>query len=221
VHGVFVRADSALRSVRDLRGQRIAVNTVKAIDEVMLSALIQREGGDAAGNRFVPINFPAMQPALLAGEVDAVVVIEPFVALAQAEPALRRISTLYAELQPVTEISAFVARSGLDLAMRSPAARLRSALQAAARHANRYPEQVRELLPEFVDVERSALQRAVLPHFMERQLDSARLDETIRIMQSAGWIGPKLRAARLLDAATGPTSVLHPRWQTRNASRQA
>jgi hypothetical protein len=124
-------------------------------------------------------------------------------------------------LQPVTEISAFVARSGLDLAARSPAARLRSALQAAARQANRHPEQVRELLPQFVDVERSALQRAVLPHFMARQLDAARLDETIRIMQSAGWIGPRLRAARLIDAANRPTSVLHPRWQTDSASHRA
>jgi NitT/TauT family transport system substrate-binding protein len=222
VHGVFVRADSEVRRPADLQSQRIAVNTVRAIDEVMLSELIRRQGGSASSNRFVPLPFAGMQAALLAGEVDAIVAIEPFVALAAAEPRLKRISTLYAELQPSTEISAFVAREELRVEAGSPAARLSAALRDAAAQANRQPALVRELLPEYVDVSRSALQRAVLPHFMERQLSRQALDSTIEVMQQAQWIGGQWTAEQLLpELEAVQMNLLRPEWLRSSSGRPA
>jgi NitT/TauT family transport system substrate-binding protein len=105
VHGIFVRADSAIQTVADLENAKIAVNTNRAIDEVMVPPLVIQYGADPSGIQFLPIPFPEMFAALKRGDVDAVVQIEPFVTIGNTDLELRRISYNYVELQPVTEIS--------------------------------------------------------------------------------------------------------------------
>jgi NitT/TauT family transport system substrate-binding protein len=109
VHGIFVRANSPIQTVADLVNTKIAVNTNRAIDEVMVPPLVVKYGADPSGIQFVPIAFPEMFAALKQGDVDAVVQIEPFVTIGNADLDLRRIAYNYIELQPVTEISSLVA----------------------------------------------------------------------------------------------------------------
>jgi ABC-type nitrate/sulfonate/bicarbonate transport system substrate-binding protein len=40
VHGIFVRSDSPIQTVKDLGNTKIAVNTNRAIDEVMVPPLV-------------------------------------------------------------------------------------------------------------------------------------------------------------------------------------
>ena len=92
VHGIFVTANSEIQTVGDLANTKIAVNTNRAIDEVMVPPLVAKYGADPSGIRFVPIAFPEMFAALKQGDVDAVVQIESFVTIGNADPNLRRIS---------------------------------------------------------------------------------------------------------------------------------
>jgi hypothetical protein len=81
---------------------------------------------------------------------------------------------------------------------------------------------VRELLPEYVDVSRSALQRAVLPHFMERQLSRQALDSTIEVMQQAQWIGGQWTAEQLLpELEAVQMNLLRPEWLRSSSGRPA
>lgn len=78
-HALMVRGDSPYRTVKDLGGRRIAVNTKGNI-----STLLVREAGQAQGVRFdedesfVEVAPPAMEQALKSGSVDAAMAIEPF-----------------------------------------------------------------------------------------------------------------------------------------------
>jgi ABC-type nitrate/sulfonate/bicarbonate transport system substrate-binding protein len=75
---VIVRADSAIRSVQDLKGKVVATPTLGAIIHVSLLHLLKQNGIDPAAIRAVEVPFPNMADQLKAGNVDAVEVLEPF-----------------------------------------------------------------------------------------------------------------------------------------------
>lgn len=76
--GVMVKKDSPIRTPGDLDGKRIGVVALQAIDELVVRAAADKLGADSSTFEFVSIPFPDMLPALDAGRVDAVLVVEPF-----------------------------------------------------------------------------------------------------------------------------------------------
>jgi NitT/TauT family transport system substrate-binding protein len=198
VHGIFVRANSPIQTVADLANTKIAVNTNRAIDEVMVPPLVVKYGADPSGIQFVPIAFPEMFAALKQGDIDAVVQIEPFVTIGNADPDLRRIAYNYIELQPVTEISSLVAmQPWVD---RHPEAvkAFRRAIIAAAEFANTHDLATREILGRYVSLEPKILDTVVLPRFIAGSLNEVLLNETILRMRQAGWLKSQFTAVDLL-----------------------
>ena len=200
VHGIFVRSDSQIQTVKDLGNTKIAVNTNRAIDEVMVPPLVIKYGADPSGIKFVPIPFPEMFAALDRGNVDAVVQIEPFVTIGNIDPSLRRISYNYIELQPVTEISSLVAMKSWINSDPKTATAFRDAMIAAAEFANTHAQEARNILGKYVALEKNILDTVVLPRFIAGSLNQVLLDETILRMRQAGWIESTFSARNLIYA---------------------
>jgi NitT/TauT family transport system substrate-binding protein len=198
VHGVFVRADSTIQTVADLANTRIAVNTNRAIDEVMVPPLVVKYGADPSGIQFVPIPFPEMFAALKRGDVDAVVQIEPFVTIGNADLDLRRISYNYVELQPITEISSMVAMRPWAEEHPEIVQAFRRAIVRAAEFANTHSQETRNILSRYVSLEQNILETLVLPRFIEGSLNKVLLDEMISRMRQAGWLRSEFSASDLI-----------------------
>jgi NitT/TauT family transport system substrate-binding protein len=198
VHGIFVRANSAIQTVADLENTTIAVNTNRAIDEVMVPPLVVKYGADPRGIKFVPIPFPEMFAALQRGDVDAVVQIEPFVTIGNADRELRRISYNYIELQPVTEISSLVAMQPWIEQHPETVEAFCQAMIAAAEFANTNSKETRNILGRYVALEQNILDTVVLPRFIAGSLDRGLLDQTIDRMRQANWLKAKFTAENLL-----------------------
>lgn len=75
---LIVRADSPIRTVKDLKGKIIATPTIGAIIHVSLLHLLKKNGIDPTAIRAVEVPFPNMADQLKAGNVDAVESLEPF-----------------------------------------------------------------------------------------------------------------------------------------------
>ncbi len=198
VHGIFVRSDSTIQTVADLENAKIAVNTNRAIDEVMVPPLVVQHGADPSGIQFVPIPFPEMFAALKRGDVNAVVQIEPFVTIGNADLELRRISYNYVELQPVTEISSMVAMQPWIEQHSELVQAFRQAIIKAAKFANTHPQETRNVLGKYVLLEKEILDTLVLPRFIEGSLSEGLLDEMISRMQQAGWLRSNFSAGDLI-----------------------
>jgi NitT/TauT family transport system substrate-binding protein len=198
VHGVFVRAGSSIQTVADLENTKIAVNTNRAIDEVMVPPLVKKYGADPSGIQFVPIPFPEMFAALKQDEVDAVVQIEPFVTIGNADSDLRRISYNYIELQPVTEISSIVAMQPWTEEHPEQVHAFRRAIIRAAEFANTHPQETRNILKQYVPLEKNILDTLVLPRFIEGSLNEGLLDDMISRMRQAGWLKSNFSAGDLV-----------------------
>jgi NitT/TauT family transport system substrate-binding protein len=198
VHAIFVRADSPILTVADLAGKRVAVNTNRAIDEGMVPPLVRKHRADPSGMTFVPIPFARMHAAVQAGEVDAVVSIEPYVTMGNRDRGLRRLSYNYVELQPVTEISSLVTTRPWAVQNPAAVAGFRTAIIEASRFANENPAAVRAVLRKYVPLDDGLAAEVVLPKFLDRSLDEGRLDEMIDRMRAANWLKRPFRATDIL-----------------------
>jgi NitT/TauT family transport system substrate-binding protein len=198
VHGIFVKANGAIQTVTDLANTKIAVNTNRAIDEVMVPPLVEMYGADPSGIKFVPIAFPDMFAALKQGDVDAVVQIEPFVTIGNADPDFRRISYNYIELQPVTEISSMVAMQPWIEQHHEAVRAFRQAIIKAAEFANTHDREARNILGRYVSLEQKILDTVVLPRFITGSLNEVLLNEMILRMRQAGWLKSQFSAGDLI-----------------------
>jgi len=75
---LMVGAGSAIQSVKDLAGKKVAVNTFQNVVELALRASALKAGIDPESIEFVKLPFPDMPAALSEGRADAVFVVEPF-----------------------------------------------------------------------------------------------------------------------------------------------
>ena len=76
---VLVRADSGIKSPKDLTGKRVASPGIGSVMHIALLYAVKKDGGDPSGINGVETSFPAMIDQLKAGRVDAVEQLEPFV----------------------------------------------------------------------------------------------------------------------------------------------
>ncbi len=70
---------SGIAAPQDLRGKRIAVNTFANITELAARSALEVNGVSPTDVEFVEIPFPDMPTAMDTGQVDAAVLIEPYI----------------------------------------------------------------------------------------------------------------------------------------------
>ena len=75
--GLLVAPDSKLLSAKDLAGKIVAVSTAKGLDQLVVSVLVDKLGGDVSAVKFVEMRPPEMLAALQAGRIDAANIEDP------------------------------------------------------------------------------------------------------------------------------------------------
>jgi NitT/TauT family transport system substrate-binding protein len=108
-HAIVVGKDSPIKSAKDLEGKTVAVNTLNNIVHLMAMAWVDKNGGTSSKIKFVEIPFPQMEPALVAGKVDAISVQEPFAAVAARKPETRVLSNPWGDVAPKFLIASWFA----------------------------------------------------------------------------------------------------------------
>ena len=81
---VIVKADSPIKTAKDLAGKRVAVNTLKNINTTTVNNVVRKAGGDPSTISYVELPFPDIAAAVAKGDVDAGQVVEPFLTIATA-----------------------------------------------------------------------------------------------------------------------------------------
>ncbi|MBG0812898.1 ABC transporter substrate-binding protein [Planomonospora sp. ID82291] len=85
VNGVVVVKDSPIKDPKQLKGKTIAVNVVKALGEVTVSAQLKVHGISPTDVKFVPVPFADQLAQLKAGTIDAAWTTEPYISAAQKD----------------------------------------------------------------------------------------------------------------------------------------
>lgn len=162
--GIVVPADSPIRRVEDLRGARIGVNTLQNINDVVISRALEKRGVDPGSVEFVEIPFPDMAAAIEKGDVDAGLLIEPFLTTAVAA-GLRPVVRPYTDMLPGMQIGAYVMTN--DRIQEDPdlVKKYQAGVQATAEAVTADPEAFRASLPKLGNVSEELAPKINLARF--------------------------------------------------------
>jgi NitT/TauT family transport system substrate-binding protein len=106
-HAILVRKNSDIKTAKDLENKSIALNTRRNIDELFVRCYLSHNGVNPSTVNFLEVPFPRMESVLLAGDVDAIAAIEPFVTFALQHEKVRVVDYNYVELEEKIEISSY------------------------------------------------------------------------------------------------------------------
>jgi ABC-type nitrate/sulfonate/bicarbonate transport system substrate-binding protein len=96
----FVRKDSNVKTIDDLKRKRIAINIIKSSFHYTWLMALDNEGLSASDVEFVVLPFDQQELALLNGSVDAIGLMLPYTGRARRNPGIK---TLYTALDAFGE----------------------------------------------------------------------------------------------------------------------
>ncbi|WP_402463574.1 ABC transporter substrate-binding protein [Isoptericola aurantiacus] len=173
--GVVVPADSDIESVADLAGKTVAVNTLNNINTTTINQAVRDAGGDPSTITYTELGFPDIVPAVAQGDVDAGQVVEPFLSAAEAQD-MRQIVSNYAAADPDLTISMYFTSDQFAQEDPDTVEQFTAAMNESLEYADAHPDEVREILGTYTDMDAATLDALTLPRWpTEIDTDSIQL----------------------------------------------
>jgi NitT/TauT family transport system substrate-binding protein len=186
-NGVWVKGDSDIKSIEDLEGKKVAVNTLNNTGDLTIRVLMDEAGVDVDAVEFIELPFPDMVPTLQSGGVDAVWLVEPFQTGAEEAGAKK----LFANFSGPT---AGVPLSGLGMTAEfvkanpnTTAAFIRAIEKANALLAEN-PDAAREIVPTYSKTTPELAAKLKLPVWVAGSASAKNLEIWNEIMVGQGSI---------------------------------
>lgn len=196
-HAVLVRKDSPFKSLKDLEGRKIGVNTKRNI-----SALLVKQAGRAEGvsfdddEDFVEIDMPAMGAALKSGGVDAVQAVEPFATAIRKSGAGRVVADLGRPPTAGFPVAGYATTAAFaEKNPRTVAAFQRAMSRAQKQAADR--SNVVATLPDYTRITAEQAAQLRLGGYPVA-LDPAHLRRVVELMREFGYVQRKIDVTPLL-----------------------
>jgi NitT/TauT family transport system substrate-binding protein len=161
---LYVRADSDIRSPKDLEGRTIAINTLQNINDVLTKAALEEQGVDVSTLQFTEVPFPEMNQALEGGDVDAIVVVEPFRTIAEQNGDRDIMPTIY-NVDPSLTVATYFAMQPYIEQNQDVVERFVRAMNQSLTYAADHPDDVRATLGSYTKIPEELIGQVRLPQW--------------------------------------------------------
>ncbi|RZU32425.1 ABC transporter substrate-binding protein [Blastococcus saxobsidens] len=150
--GVLVKPDSPIQSREDLEGVRMGVNALGNVNELAINDIIEENGSAEGAISPVELPFPEIVAAIGRGDVDAGILIEPFVTIAENQ-GLRVVDRPWVGIKPGLQIGTMIMTEEKIDECPEVADNFAAAVQATADDIREDPEAFRAALPALIDLD--------------------------------------------------------------------
>ncbi|MCE0535224.1 ABC transporter substrate-binding protein [Kineosporia rhizophila] len=172
--GIVVPQDSPIQTAADLAGKRVAVNTLKNINTTTTNKVVRDAGGDPSQISYTELPFPEIPAAVAGGDVDAGQVVEPFLTIAKQQ-GMREIASNFAQTDPNLNVGLYFTSQQYAGENAEVVQKFTSAMQESLKYANDNPEEAREVLSTYTEIEPAVQEAVTLPSWPE-QIDTASVE---------------------------------------------
>lgn len=161
---VVAPEDSQLETSADLSNGEASSNNLNNIGDLSIRLAVDKAGGDGSDIEFVELGFGEAQAAVENGNVEAALILEPFLTPA-LEEGLKPVSWPYAEAHPEFDIGGFFTRADYFEEDPETVEAFSNALNKALEYSEENPDDVREVIGSYVPIEDDVLEEMTLPKF--------------------------------------------------------
>ncbi|MEV5845680.1 ABC transporter substrate-binding protein [Streptomyces sp. NPDC048179] len=160
--GLVVKKGSSITSAKQLEGKKVAVNTLKNINETAVRESVRKAGGDPDKVSFVELAFDQMPAALDKGQIDAAMAVEPALATMKGQGATEIASPLVDVAKNLTVAMYFTSTS---YAQKNPAVvkKFQEAIAESLTYADAHPDEVRQIVTTYTKTPADVLAQVTLP----------------------------------------------------------
>jgi NitT/TauT family transport system substrate-binding protein len=194
---VMAPADGTVKSAKDLAGKKIAVNTRGNVAELAVRAALTAQQVDLSGVQFPEMAFPDMQAALQRKDIDAALVVEPFIT--RAVQQIGAIPVLDTMTGDAAELPIGGYATSAKFAKENPATldAFRRALNKAQRDAADRKE-VESVITDYAKVDATTAAQLHLGAY-PGSIDVDRLRGVVRLMRANGMLDGNVDPAAMLN----------------------
>lgn len=159
---ITVKKGSPIKSAKDLEGKKVAVNTLKNINETAVRESVRKAGGDPSKVKFVELAFDQMPAALDSGQIDAAMVVEPALATVKSQGATEIASSLVDVAKDLTVAMYF---TSTQYEQKNPGVvkNFQEATAESLAYADAHPDEVRDVVTTYTKIPAATLAQVTLP----------------------------------------------------------
>ena len=159
---ITVKKDSALKSAKDLEGKKVAINTLKNINETAVRESVRKAGGDPDKVNFVELAFDQMPAALDSGQIDAAMVVEPALATVKSQGGVEIASPLV-DVAPNLTVAMYFTSTQYAQQHPDVVKKFQEATAESLAYADSHPDEVRAVVTTYTKIPASVLEQVTLP----------------------------------------------------------
>ena len=141
---LLVRADSGIKSPKDLAGKKVSAGLINSVNYVHMQAWLEKHGVDPKSVQFLELPFPQMADALFQKRLDAVWNVEPFVTFMMKTGKAHLLAYPYIETIPGMDITAYIAKESWLKSHHDEAVRFKRAIDRATDYLVKASKQERD-----------------------------------------------------------------------------
>ncbi|MFF1296700.1 MULTISPECIES: ABC transporter substrate-binding protein [unclassified Streptomyces] len=157
-----VKGDSSVKSADQLEGKKVAINTLKNINETAVRESVRKAGGDPDKVKFVELAFDQMPAALDSGQIDAAMVVEPALATVKSQGA-REIASPLVDVAPRLTVAMYFTSTSYEQQNADVVKKFRTALAESLAYADANPDEARQIVTTYTKIPAAVLAKVTLP----------------------------------------------------------
>ncbi|MCX5353726.1 ABC transporter substrate-binding protein [Streptomyces mirabilis] len=159
---ITVKKGSPIKSAKELEGKKVAVNTLKNINETAVRESVRKAGGDPSKVKFVELAFDQMPAALDSGRIDAAMVVEPALATVKSQGATEIASSLVDVAKGLT-VAMYFTSTQYEQKNPDVVRKFQEATAESLAYADAHPDEVRQAVTTYTKIPAAALAQVTLP----------------------------------------------------------
>jgi NitT/TauT family transport system substrate-binding protein len=194
---IIVRKGANIKTPADLKGKRVGTSTVGGVSEIMFDKWLTLKGVDPSNVTVVEVAYAEMPDVIKAGNLDAVLIPDPFLSAIVAAGTGDVLSYYIGEI--ADHLSSIVNSSTRAWAEAHPKeiAAFRAAIDEAVAFRKANPDKTREIIGKTLNLKPEVMAKTSLPS-LSSQITPADIKWWLDTMNAQNRLRSKLDAAKLI-----------------------
>lgn len=194
---VLASKASGVKSLADLAGKKVGVNTIKSVNWLYNRQLLKQAGVDLSTVTYVELPFPSMIDAVTKGSVDAIDVPQPFLYIAQQTGKVNTLGYTFLDVQPSVPITGYAASQAWMNKNPKTVAAFERAMTKAVDYMRSHEAEAKQLIVEYTGAKADLVDQIPLNKW-STTTNPAQIQKTADLMLQAGMINKKIDVTKFI-----------------------